>query len=68
MDLARGRAAAFAGGMALPNNGRAIRMHGDPDPGEIDRQEGPAVLAGEDTAGFDRLPVPTVKSENPVGL
>ena len=43
-------------------------MNGDPDPGEVDRQEGPAVLAGEDTAGFDRLPVPTIKAEDSVGL
>src|SRR5450759_2289286 len=54
--------------MALTNDGCAIRMHGDPDPGEVDRQEGPAVLAGEDTAGFDRLPVPTIEPKDPVGF
>ena len=31
--------------MAFPNNGRAVRMNGDPEPGDIDHHEGPAVLA-----------------------
>src|SRR5665811_1917286 len=54
--------------MALPNYGRAVRMHGYPDPGEVDRQEAPPVLAGKDATGLNRLPVPPVKSEDPVGL
>ena len=54
--------------MALPNDGRAIGMYGDPDSGDIDRQEGPAVLAGKDAFGVDGLPVPAVKPEDPIGL
>jgi hypothetical protein len=54
--------------MAFPNDGRTIRMHGDPDPGEVDRQECAPVLAGKDTTGLDRLPVPAVEPEDTVGL
>ena len=54
--------------MALTNDGCPIRMHGDPHPGDIDRQERAAVFAGKDAFGFDRLPVPAVKAEDPVGL
>src|SRR5450756_242633 len=46
----------------------AIRMNRDPDSGDIDRHEGPAVLAGMDATGLNRLPVPTIKTEDPVGL
>src|SRR5450759_3088633 len=52
--------------MAFPNNGRAIRMNGDPDPGEVDRQECAPIFAGKHTAGLDRLPVPAIESEDPV--
>ena len=45
-----------------------IRMNGDPDPGEVDRQEGPAVLAGKDATGLDRLPVPPIEPKDPVGF
>ena len=54
--------------MAFPNNGCPIRMHGDPDPGDVDRQEGAAVLPGQDAFGFDGLSVPAVKPEDPVGF
>jgi hypothetical protein len=43
-------------------------MHGDADPGEIDRQEGSAVLTGQHTAGFDRFPVPAIKTKDAVGF
>ena len=58
----------IAGAVAFPNNGRAIRMNGDPDPGEVDREVCAPVLAGKDTAGLDGLSGPTIKPENPVGL
>ena len=45
VHLARRCSVAFTGAMTFPNDGRAIRMHGDPDPGDVDRQEGPAVFA-----------------------
>ena len=54
--------------MAFPNDGCPVRMHGDAHPGDIDRQEGAAVLAGKDAFGFNRLPAPAVKAEDPVGL
>ena len=54
--------------MALTNDGRAIGMHGDPNSCDIDRQEGPTVLAGKDAFGFDRLPVPAIEPEDPVGF
>ena len=54
--------------MTFPNNSRTIRMHGDSNSGDIDRQEGAAVLAGKDAFGFDGLPVPAIKPEDPVGL
>ena len=68
VHLAGGRAAAFPGAMALPDDGCAVRLHGDPDPGDIDGEEGAAVLAGQDAFGFDGLPAPAVKAEDPVGL
>jgi hypothetical protein len=40
VHLARGGAAAFAGAMTFSNNSRAIRMHGDADSRDVDRQEG----------------------------
>ena len=59
---------AFTGAMALADDGRAVGMHGDPHPGGIDRQECAAAFAGKDAFGFDGLPVPPVKAEDPVGL
>ena len=43
-------------------------MDRDPYPGDVDRQEGPAVFASKHTAGFNRLPIPPVKPEDPVGF
>ena len=54
--------------MAFSDDGRAIRMHGDPNSGDIDRQEGAAVLTGKYAFGFNGLPVPAIKPEDPVGL
>ena len=54
--------------MAFPNDSCAIGMHGDPNPCDVDREEGAAVLAGKDAFGFDRLPAPAVKPKDPVGL
>ena len=68
MHLARGRAATFAGAMALADDGCAVRLHGDPHPGDVDGKESALVLAGKDAFGFDRLPAPAVKAEDPVGL
>ena len=68
VHLAGGCSAAFAGAMAFPDDGRAICLHSDPHPGDIDRQEGAPVLPGKDAFGFDGLPVPAVKPEDPVGL
>ena len=68
VHLAGRCSAAFAGAMAFADDGCAVGMHGDPHPGDIDRQEGAAVLAGKDAFGFDRLPVPAVEAEDPVGL
>jgi len=68
VHLARRCSVAFTGAMAFPNDGRAIRMNGDPDPGDVDRQEGSPVLTAKHTARLDGLPVPTIKSENPVGF
>ena len=68
VHLARGRSVAFTGAMALANDGCTIRMHGDPHPGDIDREECAAVFAGKHAFGLDGLPVPAVKAEDPVGL
>ena len=37
-------------------------------PGDVDGKESPLVLAGKDAFGFDGLPAPAVKAEDPVGL
>ena len=68
MHLAGGRPVAFPGAMALADDGRAVCMHGEPDPGCIDGEEGATVLAGKDAFGFNRLPIPAVKAEDPIGL
>jgi hypothetical protein len=52
--------------MAFPNDGCAVRMNGDPDPGDIDRHECAPIFAGKDAFGFDGLPIPAVKPEDPV--
>ena len=54
--------------MAFPNDGRAISMHGDSNSGDIDHQEGPAVLAGKGAFGFDRFPIPAIKPKDPIGF
>jgi hypothetical protein len=46
VHLTRGRSMAFAGAMAFPDDSRAIGMHGDPDSGDINRQEGAPVFTG----------------------
>jgi hypothetical protein len=68
VHLARGRSAAFASAVAFPNDGRAIRMNGDPDPGEVDRQECAPIFAGNDATGLNCLTAPTIKPEDPIGL
>ena len=68
VHLAGGGAAAFAGAMAFPDDGCALRLHGDADPGDIDGEESALVFAGKDAFGFDGLPAPAVKAEDPVGL
>ena len=68
VHLARRCAAAFTGAMAFPNDGCAVCMNGDPDPGEVDRQECAPIFAGKDATGFDGLPVPAVKPKDPVGF
>ena len=54
--------------MAFANDGRAVSVHRDPDPGDIDREEAPAVFAGEHTARFEGLSVPAVESEDSIGF
>ena len=54
--------------MAFPDDGCAIGLHGNPHPGDIDGEEGAAVLPGQHAFGFDGLPAPAVKAEDPVGL
>ena len=54
--------------MAFPNDGCTIRMNSDSHPRDVDRQEGPAVLAGKRAAGFEGLSIPTVKAEDPICL
>ena len=68
VHLAGGCAVAFAGAMAFTDDGCPVRMHGDPDPGDVDGQECAPVLAGKDAFGFDGLPAPAVKAEDPVGF
>ena len=68
VNLAWGRAATFTGAMAFPNNGCAICLNGDADPGDVDRQKDTPIFTGQDATGFDGLSGPTVKPENPVGL
>ncbi len=68
MHLAGRGAAALAGAMTFPDDGSAIGMDGQPHPGDIDRKESAAVLSRQHTAGFERLPAPAVKAEDPVGL
>jgi hypothetical protein len=52
--------------VAFPDDSYAIRVNGDADPGDIDREVCAAVLAGKDATGFDRFPVPTIKPEDPL--
>ena len=68
MHLAGGGSAAFPGAMALANDGCAVCLHGEADPGDIDGEESAAFLTGKDAFGFDGLPAPAVKAEDPVGL
>jgi hypothetical protein len=68
MDLAGGGPAAFAGAMALANDGRAIRMQSDANAGEVNRQKSAAVLPRQHTAGFEGFPAPAIKAKDPIGL
>ena len=68
VDLTRGGTAAFSGAMAFSNDGGPFGMHGDAHPCDVDGEEGAAVFAGKDAAGFNRLPVPAIKSEYAVGF
>jgi hypothetical protein len=43
-------------------------MHGDANPGEVDRQEGSAGFPGQHTAGFERFPAPAIKGKDAGGL
>ena len=61
-------AAAFTGAMVFPNDGGAIGVYCNPDPGGVDGKEGAAVLAGKHAFGFRGLPVPAVKAKDPIGL
>ena len=59
---------AFAAAMAFADDCLPVCMHGDPHPGDIDREERAAVLSGQNAFGFNRLPVPAVEAEDAVGL
>lgn len=54
VHLARRGSAAFPGAMALADDCRAVRLHGDADPGDIDSKETAAFLAGKDTPRLNR--------------
>ena len=54
--------------MAFANDGRAVGVHRDPDPGDIDREEAPTVFTGEHTARFERLSIPPVEPEDAIGF
>ena len=49
--------------MAVPSAWTVMRTRAS-----IDRQEGAAVFTGQHAAGLDRLPVPAIKPEDPIGL
>ena len=54
--------------MTFANNGCAVSVHRDPDPGDVDREEGPTVFAGKHTARFEGLSVPAVEAKDPIGF
>ena len=39
--------------MALPDDGYPVCVDGDPDSGDIDREEAPAILLGQEATGFE---------------
>ena len=45
-----------------------VCLHSQSYPGNIDGEEGAAFLTGKDAFGFDGLPAPAVKAEDPVGF
>ena len=61
-------AAALAGAMAFADDGCPVRMHGDADPRDIDRQETAPVFAGQHTAGIQGFPAPAIEAKDSVGF
>lgn len=68
MYLAWGVPPTFAGTMPFANEGRAVCLHGEPNPRKVDCQETSAVFAGDDAFGLERFPAPPIEAENPVRL
>ena len=68
VDFTGRGAPTFAGAVPFTNDGCTVGVHGDPDPGDVDRKEAAAVFTREHAAGLDGLPIPAIKPEDPIGL
>ena len=68
VDLARHASATFAGAMALADDGQTIGLDADPNLGDVDSKESPALFAGQDTAALNRFSAPAIEAKDPVRL
>ncbi len=68
MHLAREFSTAFSRPVSLPDDADPVRLNREPDLGRVHSREVAAVLSREHAFGFDRLPAPAVKAEDPVRL
>ena len=58
----------FASAVALTNNGSPVGVDGEANLGHIDGVKGTPDLAAQHATGFNRLAIPAVMSENPIGF
>ena len=58
----------FAGAVPLANNGSPVSVDGKANLGHIDGVKGTPDLTAQHTPRFNRLSIPAVMSENPIGF
>ena len=66
--IARVRVTVHADGATIIREGYGTGEGRGTSPGEVDRQECAPIFAGKNATGLDRLPVPAIEPEDPVGL
>lgn len=68
MHLARTLAATLTRTMTFADDSGPCRLHGNPDPGDIDRQKHAAAFPSEYASRLKGFAAPTIETEDPISF